>query len=265
MSETRRATPSAIPPWSVPPRSTSAIGDAIFTTARVHEGRILHAALHEQRLVHDAGLLRGAQCGVAWQGIAPDEVRRVVAIARRGAELKAREHQEGVARIVLVPVAGQLVTHTELLPPRRARWQAGDAPLCLVLREDPRPADAPLVKAHQRERLSALEAEARDRGVDGALLERNGWVCEGTWFHVLARWRGRWWTPPVGSHAIFGTTRLAALRSLRARGQEVVERPLPVAALPELSGLWALSSLLHVAPVARVEGLTLPVGEGGVP
>lgn len=241
--------------------------EAIFTTARVAEGRVLYRDLHVARLRHDVELLRihprpaimSDQQGL-WRALQTHEVEdRLLALSR---EMDAAAHaaREATLRVTARVVDGRLRTEIRTGPVRRPRWREGMAPLRVLLRPDPRPPQVPYVKDDNRVCFQALEAECLARQVDGVILEGPQGLREGTWFHLAMVRDGVWHLPPVAAGVILGTTRLALWEGLRARGIPCRETPLTREDLSPSAHLFALSSLLGIAPIAAVESTAFRVG-----
>lgn len=190
----------------------------VFTTARVAAGAIVRADAHRERLVRESGDAERAER--TW--------KEAVACAR--------EAEDAMVRVVLAERRVVAVA-----PARRPAWRPGDPGLVLAVGDDPR-GPAPFRKEVRRERLAAVEAQARAGGADGALLIGPEGVREGTWFHVLARVDGVWRTPEA---ALPGTT-------LPAVPLPVTRGPLVWEELERSDRVLACSSLLGVAPVERV-------------
>lgn len=212
-----------------------------LTTAQIAAGRIVRRELHRARFLYD--------------GVPTD----VADAALADADAAARRLGEGMIRVLLYREAGGWRPKIDAGPARRRPFAAGDAPLSLILRPDPREGEALLTKSLDRRALVAVEDEAARLGADGALLEGPDGLREGTWFSFVVRLEGAWCAPPIGEGVLFSTTRAAFADALARRGERLRAMRLSRADLRRAEGALVLSSLLGAAPVARVEDETIPV------
>ena len=221
----------------------------VFTTIRIEQGQLWHDAWHRKRLLHDASRIeQRLPVLAAYVRTHIDEAFHEAALAASGQSGSGQQ----MARLVF-ETDGQIPMHrAEVRGARRQPWQPTAKPLALLLRPDPRPADELRVKWLERRCFSQVEAEAVRGGADGVVLHGPHSVHEGTWFHIAARVEGDWCSPAAGTEVIYGATRAAFFHGARGVGLTCHEDALPMEKLARADAVFALSSLLGVAPVARI-------------
>jgi branched-subunit amino acid aminotransferase/4-amino-4-deoxychorismate lyase len=219
----------------------------VFTTARVTARAIVAFDAHRTRLEEGAERL-AKETGLSFTS----HLKSLLEVA----VFEEKIHDDAMARLALgVDAEGRPGHFSEFAPPRRKRRETGDVPLTLATAEDPRTRVD--IKRFPRDDLRRIEDLPAHRAADGVVLTRGDRLCEGTWFHLLARVGDLWFTPPLGQ-VIAGTTRSRVLCGLTTAGARVSERDLTIADVPTLDGLYALSALIEVAPIGRVNGHPIP-------
>jgi D-alanine transaminase len=104
-----------------------------------------------------------------------------------------------------------------------------------------------------------LRQEAQDRGAAEAILQRDGWVTEGSSSTVFVVLDGRLVTPPNDRSILPGTTRDAVLE-VAAGSLPCDVRRFTVAELRAAQEIWIASAGRGVLPVTQLDGV--PVGPG---
>jgi branched-chain amino acid aminotransferase len=230
------------------------VGDGVFETLKVTDGRPFALTRHLRRLTRSATGL-----GLP----APDEdlLRDgVAAVLGAGQPL-------GFARLRLVVTGGvgplgsdrgsgplgYVVLATEVAPPPPTIG------LCVVpWTRNERSAVAGLKTTSYAENVVAL-AHAAARGAGEALLTNTrGELCEGTGSNVFLGLDGELVTPPLSSGCLAGITRELLLEWSAAAGTPVVERSLSLDDLRSADEVFITSSTRDVQPVGRVDERTLP-------
>lgn len=228
------------------------VGDGVFETLRVYDGRPFAARRHLERLAASAAGLRLALPP-------PEVVRRAV-----GDVLTANQVGDGVVRVTVTGGAG---------PMGSARGGAG--PTVVVVSADlmawPPTADVAVVPWPRNERgaLAGLKtisygenvvalAWAVEHGADEALFANlAGNLCEGTSTNVFVALDGRLHTPPLTSGCLAGVTRQLVVESCN-----VVERDLSVDELAGAEEAFLTSSTREVQAIRAVDGAPLPAAPG---
>lgn len=110
--------------------------------------------------------------------------------------------------------------------------------------------------------LARIEAE--DLGADEALfVDDEGSVVEATQANVFALLGQELVTPPLASGCLPGQTRAEILALAPELGLKPVERALPSAALLEAREVMLTASVLEVAPVVEIDGVSIGNGAPG--
>ncbi|MEU0130251.1 MULTISPECIES: aminodeoxychorismate lyase [unclassified Streptomyces] len=230
------------------------VGDGVFETVRVAEGRSFALTRHLDRLTRSA---RGL-------GLAdPDheEVRRAVAAVVEGNPM-------GLGRLRITYTGG-------ISPLGSDRGDAGPT-LVVAMGEAARRPDSTAVVTvpwtrNERGAVTGLKttsyaenvvalARAHGQGASEALFPNTvGRLCEGTGSNVFVVLDGRIHTPPVASGCLAGITRALAVEWTGAR-----ETDLPIDVLERADEIFLTSTLRDIQAVHRVDGRELPGAPGPV-
>lgn len=240
------------------------VGDGVFETCAVHDGRAFALTRHLRRLE------RSAQ-GLGLPTPDTDEVRAGVE-----AVLQAAGADAGRVRITVTGGPGPMGSNR--LPPAEQRTTvvvvaapATRAPSAQVVRvpwvRNERSAVAGLKTTSYAENVVAL-GYAAERGGDEALLANTvGDLCEGTGSNVVVERDGELLTPPLSSGCLAGITRELFLEWCRDAGMPVREsRPgeLPWEVLADVPAgrahLALTSSIRNVQPVVALDGTPVDAG-----
>jgi len=247
------------------------LGDGVFETVRVFEGRILELPLHAARLAASAAALEIPL---------PEDIetRLRVAIAELLAadELVDAELEVSVrATLTRGPVEGR-----NLLPPAGVSptllvqaWRVTPPPpellergLHLVISSVRRDPLSPLatVKTTSRADFVYARLEARRRGADDALfLTTDGHLAEATSASLFLVRGGRLATPSLACGILVGTTREWLLGWGRGVGLNPAEALLTPDDLLTADEAFLASSVAGVLPVTRVDGRPIASGAPG--
>ncbi|MEU1127580.1 aminodeoxychorismate lyase [Streptomyces sp. NPDC005899] len=230
------------------------VGDGVFETVRVADGRPFALTRHLERLNRSAA-------GLGLPDPDPDEVRGACA-----AVIDANPMALGRLRI----------TYTGGLSPLGSdRGDAGPS-LVVALGEAVRRPDSTAVitvpwTRNERGALSGLKttsyaenvvalARAHEHGASEALFPNTvGRICEGTGSNVFVVLDGRIHTPPVASGCLAGITRALTVEWTGAQ-----ETDLPMDVLERAEEIFLTSTLRDVQAVHRVDGRDLPGAPGPV-
>jgi branched-chain amino acid aminotransferase len=229
------------------------VGDGVFETAKIEDGRVFALTRHLARLGRSA-----AGLGLP----APD-----LALLREGigAVLAARHLPFGRLRVTMTGGPGPLGSDRADVPPTYVvlasavpRPEPSTSVVLVPWVRNERSAVAGLKTTSYAENVVAL-ARARQHGASEALMANTrGELCEGTGTNVLLALDGRLVTPPLSSGALAGITRELLLEWAARDGLAIEERDLPVAALAGAQEVALLSSTRDVQPVHAVDGRALP-------
>ncbi|MFC8923380.1 aminotransferase class IV [Cellulosimicrobium sp. NPDC057127] len=244
------------------------VGDGVFETCAVFDGRAFALTRHLRRLARSAtGLGLDAPDDAAVRS-AVDEV---LAEARERASAGAGE----VGRLRITVTAGLGPLGSGRTPGAQTLVVAA-GPATIVARgravrspwtRNERSAVAGLKTTSYAENVVAL-ADAVAKGGDEALLANTaGELCEGTGANVFVERDGELVTPPLSSGCLAGITRELLLEWAAEDGLPVREaRPgeLPFDVLDEVSdgraGLLLTGSVRNVQPVTWIDGVDVHAG-----
>jgi branched-chain amino acid aminotransferase len=230
------------------------VGDGVFETLKVTDGRPFALTRHLRRLTRsatglglpapDEDLLRDGVAAVLGAG-QPLRFARLRLVVTGGVGPLGSDRGSG-------PL-GYVVLATEVAPPPPT------IALCVVpWTRNERSAVAGLKTTSYAENVVAL-AHAAARGAGEALLTNTrGELCEGTGSNVFLGLDGELVTPPLSSGCLAGITRELLLEWSAAAGTPVVERSLSLDDLRSADEVFITSSTRDVQPVGRVDERTLP-------
>ncbi|WP_420114719.1 aminotransferase class IV [Pseudactinotalea sp.] len=241
------------------------VGDGVFETCELIDGRTFALTRHVQRLQRSAEGL----------GLdAPDESR--VRAAVDAVEQRWQADGGGMGRLRITWTAGygplgsdRLAGAGTLIVAAGGARPAGPVRVAVApwVRNE-RSAIAGLKTTSYAENVVAL-AYAKERGAGEAILgnTRNE-LCEGTGTNVFLEVDGGFVTPPLDSGALAGVTRALVLEWASDAGIEVREEARPLAAIHATRHAALTSSTRGMTPIVAVDDrelepgpLTLRMGE----
>ena len=225
------------------------VGDGVFETCKVLDGRAFALTRHLRRLARSAAGLGLPE---------PDED-----LLRAGvvAVLTAGDLAFGRLRITMTGGAGPLGSGRADAPPTYVvlaspmpRPAASAAVVVAPWTRNESSAVAGLKTTSYAENVVAL-AYALERGAGEALLANTrGELCEGTGSNVLLALNGELVTPPLSSGALAGITRELVLEWAAQDGTLILERSVSLAELATADEVALMSSTRDVQPVHAVDG-----------
>ncbi|HVV76050.1 MAG TPA: aminotransferase class IV [Mycobacteriales bacterium] len=228
------------------------VGDGVFETMKVIDGRPFALDRHLERLVASASGLRLA---VDLEAI------------RSGVDTVLAAGGPSRARLRITVTAG----------PAPFGSDRGDAPPTVIiatapLSEWPPTADVVVVPWTRNERAATAGLKttsyadnvvalhyAHERGAaEGIFANTRGELCEGTGSNVFVGIGGELITPPMDSGCLAGITRDLIVEWLG----DVSERALPITALADADEAFLASSTRDVQPIRTVDGRVLAAAPG---
>ena len=224
------------------------VGDGVFETCKVVDGKAFAITRHLRRLGHSAAGLGLPE---------PDEDLLRAGIA---AVLTQGGLPFGRLRITMTGGAGPLGSDRAQAPPTyvvlaspMVRPAASTAVVVAPWTRNEYSAVAGLKTTSYAENVVAL-AYARERGAGEALLANTrGELCEGTGSNVLLALSGELVSPPLSSGALAGITRELLLEWAAQDGLVIQERPVSLADLANADEVALTSSTRDVQPVHAVD------------
>ncbi|GBQ75134.1 aminotransferase [Acetobacter malorum DSM 14337] len=224
------------------------LGDGLFETLRVQNGRVCHLDLHMQRLQHGGAVL----------GLAVPSAAMVAQAAQ--ALLQAAGVQNGSARLTVT----RGVAPRGLLPPQQGEptvfmtVTAGEAKVSSVslmtsqtIRRDEQSPLNCLKSLNYLPNILARQEAARAGCDEALLLNVRGRVAETTISTVVIQEGNAFFTPSVGEGALPGVARAVLLQTGLLR-----EEPLSLARLKAADGLYLINSL-SMRQVTAFDGVSV--------
>lgn len=234
------------------------LGDGLFETVRVYDGRAFALEAHLDRLRRCAARIRlplpdGLEDAVAEtvaaSGLSDAAVRLTISRGSGGNGLLAPDPSAPTVTITIRPYEPVADWYERGL---RATIAGG--------RVDENRATAGLKHLGYLEAILELD-HARAAGCDDALfLDTAGHLVEATASNLFVVLDGVVMTPPLSCGVLPGITRAIVLRLAAARGDPVREEPILTDMLARASEAFLTSSLREIVPLVRVDGR--PVGSG---
>lgn len=230
------------------------VGDGVFETCEVSDGRVFALTRHLARLARSAEGL-----GLA---LPPEPVIRT-AVARVAQEWGTAP---GRLRITVTGGAGPLGSDRGTADPTVVVAATGARPPgpmrvhVVPWTRNERSAVAGLKTTSYAENVVAL-ARAHAEGADEALFgNTRGELCEGSFTNVFVETGDEVLTPHLSSGCLAGVTRELTLEWAAEAGVPVREATLPLAVVHEAAHVALSSSLRGVVPVVAVDGRPLEPG-----
>lgn len=232
------------------------LGDALFETVRLYQGRPFLLPEHFKRL-----RMAAKEVGIPFPAGVLAQVERAMG---------EWEGKDGALRITLSRGSGSGLLPEEPGPPTLSigiaawgpdpRWYEEGLSARLAGRIDERALTAGLKATGYLERIQALRI-ARQGGADEAILRNTkGLLTEGTASNLFVYSAGRVIAPGKPSGALEGITRERILDLLEREGVPVQKRGVPQEEAGAAEEIFLSSSLRELVPVVRLEGG--PVGAG---
>ena len=223
------------------------VGDGVFETCKVVDGKAFAITRHLRRLAHSASglglsepdqdLLRAGIAAVLTQGALPFGRLRITMTGGAGPLGSDRAQATPTYVVLASPMARPAASTAVVVAP----WTRNESS-----------AVAGLKTTSYAENVVAL-AYARERGAGEALLANTrGELCEGTGSNVLLALGGELVTPPLSSGALAGITRELLLEWAAQEGLAIGERPVSLAELANADEVALSSSTRDVQPVHAV-------------
>jgi branched-chain amino acid aminotransferase len=228
------------------------VGDGVFETMKVIEGRPFALSRHLGRLVASAsglGLavdLDAIRAGIE-EVLAADSLPRArLRVTVTGGPAPFGSDRGNAAATVIIATAPL------------SDWPPTADVVVVPWTRNERAATAGLKTTSYADNVVALQY-AHERGAaEGIFANTRGELCEGTGSNVFVGLGGELATPPKDSGCLAGITRDLIVEWLG----EVSERALPISALADADEAFLASSTRDVQPIRTVDGRELPSAPG---
>jgi branched-chain amino acid aminotransferase len=229
------------------------VGDGVFETAKIVDGRPFALSRHHRRLERSAaGLgLPPLDLGVVDKGVAAVLDGPAIPFGRLRysvtggiGPLGSDRDDASLTYIVLAA--------TQPLPP-----ESGTLTVVPWTRNE-RSAVAGLKTTSYAENVVALARAKQEGAIEAVFANTRGELCECTGSNVFVVVDGVVLTPPVGSGLLAGITRELTIEWGRAAGIDVREEALPLDVLQTADEVFITSSTKDVLPIHAVDDRVLP-------
>lgn len=236
------------------------VGDGVFETCKVVDGRPFALTRHKERLERSATGL----------GLGPVDLSAVdegiAAVLSQGEPIAF-----GRLRITVTAGAGPLGSDRDESPMTyvvTAAPQERSAPTTTLAvtpwTRNERAPTAGLKTTSYADNVLAL-GFARERGAGEAILANSrGELCECTGSNVFVVLGERVHTPPPSSGCLAGITRALTIEWAREAGIEVIEEAMPLGVLRTADEVFVTSSLRDVQAVSAIDEHVVPAAPGPV-
>jgi len=235
------------------------VGDGVFETLRVYDGRPFAWTRHLDRLEHSA------------QGLGIAVPERPVVQAAAGDVLAANALRDARLRITVTggvqPLGSERRAATPTVIVAASELRPASETITVVLvpwARNERGATAGLKTVSYAENVRAL-AFAQERGAGEAVFPNTrDELCEATGSNVFVVDDGVVRTPPASSGCLLGVTRALVLELCAELGVPHEEASMPVEVLARAGEVFLTSTTREVQPVAHVDGRALARAPGRV-
>ncbi|MGO4598707.1 aminotransferase class IV [Terrabacter sp. 2RAF25] len=229
------------------------VGDGVFETAKIVDGRPFALSRHHRRLERSA------------EGLGLPPVDLAVVDKGIAAVLDGPAIPFGRLRYSVTGGIGPLgsdrddssLTHIVLAAPQAPHPASGKLTVVPWTRNE-RSAVAGLKTTSYAENVVALARAKREGAIEAVFANTRGELCECTGSNVFVVVDGVVLTPPVGSGLLAGITRELTMEWGRAAGVDVREEALPLDVLQTADEVFITSSTKDVLAIHAVDDRALP-------
>jgi branched-chain amino acid aminotransferase len=228
------------------------VGDGVFETLVVRDGRVFAAQAHFLRLVRSC-LATGLHC------ISEDLFNTSIE-----AVLKANNLQDARVRVTLTSGIGPLgsdrgpgegtvlVVAAPLIP-----WPPTENVCLAPWTRNSRGAMAGVKSVSYGENVRALRYAKKHGCGEAVVANEQDQLCEGTGSNLFVVINGQLKTPPLSSGCLAGITRQLVIEACAKAEIPCLEEELAVSLLDECEEAFLTSSTRHVHPIAMLNGRPL--------
>lgn len=231
------------------------VGDGVFETVKLEQGRPFALTRHHRRLTQSAA-------GLGLPTIDLDRVDEGIRAVLDGPAIdfgRLRYSVTGGVGPLGSDRSGASLTYIVLAGPQARPPSSGRLTVAPWTRNE-RSAVAGLKTTSYAENVVAL-ALAKERGaIEAVFANSRDELCECTGSNVFVVKGGEVLTPPVDSGLLPGITRELVIEWAQAGGIPIREVPLPLAVLDDADEVFITSSTKDVLPIEAVDERILPAG-----
>jgi branched-chain amino acid aminotransferase len=228
------------------------VGDGVFETMKVVDGRPFALSRHLDRLLASArglglavdldAIRRGVDCVLA----ADDLPRARLRVTVTGGPAPFGSDRGDAAATVIIATAPL------------SDWPPTADVVVVPWTRNERAATAGLKTTSYADNVVALQYAHEHGAAEAIFANTRGELCEGTGSNIFVGIGGELVTPPLDSGCLSGITRDLIIEWLG----DVVERPLPISALADADEAFLASTTRDVQPIRAVDGRPLPAAPG---
>jgi D-alanine transaminase len=237
--------------------------DSVYEVVPVYQQKVLDLSLHIKRLQRslDAISLKLSVPETQWRSIIqqlielnqPDqECHKIYIQVTRGALQHLAERQLQPPCSITPTIIVQCIPHT--LPATNGELHRGYK---VCTHTDIRRQDC-FIKSTSLLPSVMIQQQVTAKGLDEAILLRDGFVTEGTCCNVFVVKNNTVLTPPLTQYLLGGITRHLTIKAAKDNDISVLEIPIPQAELQTADEIWLTSSGKEIVPVIELDGRTLP-------
>lgn len=240
-----------------------ALGDGLFETLRVYEGRPFQLAAHLRRLeegLERMGLHRPAELVLPWVREGIDAVLREPEAANEALRISVTRGPGAPGLRPPPDPEPTVVVSAVGYEPELAWYRDGLSAAITGGRVNEGALSAGLKQLGYLEFVMAREEAARRGAQDALLLNAQGHLAEGSASNLFVVRGDIVRTPGLEEGVLPGVTRAVVLELARRQDIPVREEPLPRSVLQDATEVFLTSSLRELVPVVEVDGR--PVGDG---
>jgi branched-chain amino acid aminotransferase len=229
------------------------VGDGVFETAKIVDGRPFAISRHHRRLERSAaGLgLPPVDLGLVDKGIAAVLDGPPIAFGRLRYSVTGGIGPLGSDR------DDSSLTHIVLAAPQARPPESGKLTVVPWTRNE-RSAVAGLKTTSYAENVVALARAKQEGAIEAVFANTRDELCECTGSNVFVVVDGVVLTPPVESGLLAGITRELTIEWGRAAGIDIREEPLPLDVLQSADEVFITSSTKDILPIHAVDDRLLP-------
>lgn len=234
------------------------VGDGVFETLLMREGKFVGLKEHWQRLTRSCTTLDMPAPNLELMEKALREVMAATGLtdnARLRFTVTSGDGPMGSDRGNSQPTVLAIATALN-------RWGPVERVQVVPWTRNENGALAGIKSTSYADNVRALAyAKARGAG-EGLLANTRGELCEGTGSNVFMVADGSIVTPPLESGCLAGITRAFAIEACAEAGLPLVERAIPLAEFEAAGEAFLTSSTRDVHPIAAINGRELPQAPG---
>lgn len=239
------------------------LGDGLFETMAVHDGRVADLDAHLARLTAGLAVLGFAQ-SVDIAKLRASVERYLASEDASSAVLRVTVTRGAGPRGLVPPEAPHPTIFMTLLPLPPARLTPLSLHVATVTRRNEHSPLSRIKALPYLDNMLAL-SEARAQGADDALmLNTRGAIACASVANVFAIREGRLETPPVGDGALPGTMRALVLSMAKQAGLAPVEISLEVSGLAGADHVFLTNSIRRLTEAGQCNGAPLQRRAGAV-